>query len=294
MKLSVCIPVYNFDVRELLFDLKKEISDKGIDAEIILIDDASEDSFKTINKELENEVKNFIFLEKNIGRSKIRNLFLQYAEGDYFLFLDCDARIESSDFLSNYLNEINQDHQIEVIYGNFKIFPLYSQSLRNKYSAEREVFQGNKSTDFSVFKTVNFIIKKETFRKFPFHEELIHYGYEDFVFAKKMELAKVNFLAINNPVIHIDETGNDVFLVKTKIAIDSLYQLSQNSKNLILIKDIKVFFIAQKLKKRNLITLFLFFYRVLEKSLIKNLLSDKPNLWNLDIFKLGLLLRKMR
>lgn len=294
MKLSVCIPVYNFDVRELLFDLKKEISDKGIDAEIILIDDASEDSFKTINKELENKVKTFVFLEKNIGRSKIRNLFLQYAEGDYLLFLDCDAKIESCDFLSNYLNEINQDNRVEVIYGNFKISPLYSQSLRNKYSAEREIFPENKSADFSVFKTVNFVVKKEIFRKFPFHEELIHYGYEDYVFAKKMELAKVKFSAINNPVIHIDETTNDVFLDKTKTAINSLYQLSQNSENLIYIKDIKVFFIAQKLRKKNLSALVLFFYSILEKKLIKNLLSNKPNLRSLDFFKLGLLLRKMR
>lgn len=294
MKLSVCIPVYNFDVRELISDLKKEIKENLIDAEIILIDDASVEKFKIINKELQSEVKNFVFLEKNIGRSKIRNLFLQYAEGDYLLFLDCDAKIESCDFLSNYLNEINQDNRVEVIYGNFKISPLYPQSLRNKYSAEREIFPENKSADFSVFKTVNFIIKKEVFRKFPFHEELIHYGYEDYVFAKKMELAKVKFSAINNPVIHIDETSNDVFLDKTKTAIDSLYQLSQNSENLIYIKDIKVFFIAQKLKKKNLSALFLFFYSILEKNLIKNLLSNKPNLRSLDFFKLGLLLRKMR
>lgn len=294
MKLSVCIPVYNFDVRELVFDLKKEIKENLIDAEIILIDDASDEKFKTINKELQNEVKSFVFLKKNMGRSKIRNLFLQYAEGDYLLFLDCDAKIESNDFLSNYLNEINQDNRVEVIYGNFKISPLYTQSLRNKYSDEREIFSGNKSTDFSVFKTVNFVIKKEVFRKFPFHEKLIHYGYEDYVFAKKMELAKVKFSAINNPVIHIDETANDVFLDKTKTAIDSLYQLSQNSENLIYIKDIKVFFIAQKLKKNNLSTLFLFFYSILEKKLIKNLLSNKPNLRSLDFFKLGLLLRKMR
>lgn len=295
MKLSVCIPVYNFDVRELVFDLKKEIKENLIDAEIILIDDASEKKFKTINKELQNEVKSFILLEKNIGRSKIRNLFLQYTEeGNYLLFLDCDAKIESSNFLSNYLNEINQDNRVEVIYGNFKISPLYSQSLRNKYSAEREIFPENTSTDFSVFKTVNFVIRKDVFKKFPFHEELIHYGYEDYVFAKKMELAKVKFSAINNPVIHIDETPNDVFLDKTKTAIDSLYQLSQNSENLIYIKDIKVFFIAQKLKKKNLNTLFLFFYRILEKRLIKNLLSNKPNLRSLDFFKLGLLLRKMR
>ncbi|WP_435525706.1 hypothetical protein [Chryseobacterium indoltheticum] len=48
MKISVCIPVYNFDVRELVYDLKKEIENQNIDAEIILIDDASEESFHNV------------------------------------------------------------------------------------------------------------------------------------------------------------------------------------------------------------------------------------------------------
>jgi len=293
MKISVCVPVYNFDVRELVFDLKKEISKKGIDAEIILIDDASEDQFKTINRELLNEVKDFIFLEKNIGRSKIRNLFLKYAEGDYLLFLDCDAKIDSGNFLRNYLDELDKNDGVEVVYGNFKISLLYFDTLRNRYSVEREIFTQSRTDDFSVFKTVNFIIKSETFSKFPFNEELIHYGYEDYVFAKKMELAKVKFSAINNPVIHIDETANDVFLDKTRTAIDSLYQLSLNSENLVYIKDIKVFSTAQKLKKKNLASLFLFSYNILESKIIKNLLSGKPNLRNLDFFKLGMLLRRM-
>lgn len=293
MKISVCIPVYNFDVRELVFDLKKEINEKGIDAEIILIDDASEDQFKTINRELLNEIKDFIFLEKNIGRSKIRNLFLKYAEGDYLLFLDCDAKIDSGNFLRNYLDELDKNDGVEVVYGNFKISPLYSDTLRNRYSVEREIFTQSRTDDFSVFKTVNFIIKSETFSKFPFNEELIHYGYEDYVFAKKMELAKVKFSAINNPVIHIDGTSNDVFLDKTRTAIDSLYQLSQNPENLVYIKDIKVFSTAQKLKKKNLASFFLFFYNILESKIIKNLLSSKPNLRNLDFFKLGMLLRRM-
>lgn len=293
MKISVCIPVYNFDVRELVFDLKKEINEKGIDAEIILIDDASEDQFKTINRELRNEIKDFIFLEKNIGRSKIRNLFLKYAEGDYLLFLDCDAKIDSGNFLRNYLDELDKNDGVEVVYGNFKISPLYSDTLRNRYSVEREIFTQSRTDNFSVFKTVNFIIKSETFSKFQFNEELIHYGYEDYVFAKKMELAKVKFSAINNPVIHIDETANDVFLDKTRTAIDSLYQLSLNPENLVYIKDIKVFSTAQKLKKKNVASFFLFFYNILERKIIKNLLSGKPNLRNLDFFKLGMLLRRM-
>ncbi len=294
MMLSICIPVYNFDVRNLVFDLKKEIISKEIKVEIILIDDASDDTFKTINKELQHEVKEIVFLENNVGRSKIRNLFLQYAEGEYLLFLDCDAQIDNGDFLSNYLDEIVQDNGAEVIYGNFKVSPLYSQSLRNRYSIEREIFQGNRSTDFSVFKTVNFVIQKEIFQKFPFNEELIQYGYEDYIFAKKMQLGNVKFSAINNPVIHVDETENTVFLEKTKTAIGSLYQLSQNQVNIIYIKDLKVYRVAQKLLKKRLGGVYLFFYKLIERKLIKNLLSDQPHLKSLDLYKLGLLLRKLK
>lgn len=294
MKLSVCIPVYNFDVRELVFDLKNEILNKEIVAEIILIDDASHASFITVNKELQNQVKDFVFLKKNVGRSKIRNLFLEYAQGDYLLFLDCDAKIDSKNFLSTYLEEIAQNDEVEVVYGNFRVSPVYAHSLRNRYSIEREIFSGIRSTDFSVFKTVNFIIQKETFQKFPFDEELLHYGYEDYIFAKRMQLANVRFSAINNPVIHVDGTENAIFLEKTETAIRSLYQLSQNPENLPYIQDLKVFCVAQKLKKKGLSNGYLFFYHLIEKKLVKNLLSDHPYLKNLDLYKLGLLLRRMR
>lgn len=293
MKLSVCIPVYNFDVRQLVYDLKKEIRIKELEAEIVLIDDASDDRFNEIHTELRDEVENFIYLTNNVGRSKIRNLFLKYTEGAYLLFLDCDAKIDSADFLSNYFVEIEQNEGVEVVYGNFKISPLYAQSLRNKYSIAREIFSGERNNDFSVFKTVNFVIKRETFRKFPFNEEITHYGYEDYVFAKKMELAKVKFSAINNPVIHIDDTENDVFLTKTETAINSLFYLSQNLGNDIFIKDIRVYKIAKQIKKKGLRSVFLFFYNLAEKKMVKNLLSTKPEIRFLDLYKLALLLKKM-
>ncbi len=99
MKISVCIPVYNFDVRELVFYLSKEIENQKLNAEIILIDDASNKDFVTINKSLKSTVNQFIFLEKNIGRSSIRNLFLKYASGDFLFFLYCDDKIISENFM---------------------------------------------------------------------------------------------------------------------------------------------------------------------------------------------------
>lgn len=295
MKISVCIPVYNFDIKNLIIALRTEIQINQIDAEIILIDDASDENFNEIYKEASAYADQFIFLEKNVGRSRIRNLFLKHTKGDYLLFLDCDVKIDNTNFLENYLQEITQNREAEVIYGNFKIDSSYSKTLRNRYSIEREIFSGDRTSDFSVFKTVNFIIQREVFRNFLFDETLIHYGYEDYVFAKKMELNDVKFSALNNPVIHVDDTSNEVFLAKTETAMNSLFQLSQNAENEKYIKDIKVFSIAKKMKNLGFNKLFVVLYeRFIRNMLLKNLLSENPKIKYLDIYKLALLLKIMK
>lgn len=294
MKISVCIPIYNFDVRELVDDLKKEIKNQSIDVEIVLIDDASEENFRQINNELQNKVEQFVLLEKNIGRSRIRNLFLNYTKGDFLLFLDCDVKIDDKNFLANYLKEIDQNRGVEVLYGNFKIDPAHSGTLRNRYSVEKEIFSVERSSDFALLKTVNFIIKRNVLEKFPFNEVLLNYGYEDFVFAKTLEFSKVKFSAIQNPVIHFDDASNEDFLNKTKTAIDSLCLLLQNSDNEKFIKDIKVYRVAKKIKNIKMKSTFLFLYSLLEKKIVMNLLSKNPNLKYFDLYKLGLLLRKMQ
>lgn len=294
MKLSICIPVYNFDVRELVFDLKKEIDSQKIDAEIILIDDASDAAFKSINEELQDQVEKLVFLNKNIGRSRIRNLFLQYSLGEYLLFLDCDVKIPGKRFLWNYISEINKHPDLELIYGSFTIDPKYASTLRNRYSVEREIFSGNRSYDFALFKTVNFIISKKILEKFPFDETLTEYGYEDFVFAKLLEQNGVKFLAMANPVIHIDDTNNAVFLGKAEIGMESLFRLSKNPLNKAFIKDIKVYKAAVILKRLGLIPLFLSIYKILEEKIRTNLLSGNPNIRYFDFYKLNVLARKMK
>jgi len=55
--------------------------------------------FKKINENVcRKEI--YIQLDNNIGRAKIRNLFLKYAKYDYLLFLDCDTFIISDDFVA--------------------------------------------------------------------------------------------------------------------------------------------------------------------------------------------------
>jgi glycosyltransferase involved in cell wall biosynthesis len=97
--LSVCIPIYNSDVRALVNALCAQIAalpEATID--IVLIDDASVPEFTKRNVFSETFVK-FIALPQNIGRSRIRNAFLKYTDADYLLFLDGDSTILDPLFL---------------------------------------------------------------------------------------------------------------------------------------------------------------------------------------------------
>ena len=291
MKLSVCIPVYNFDVRELVNSLKKEITNAQLNTEIILIDDASNKDFVTINEPLKDVANQFIFLEKNIGRSAIRNLFLKYASGDFLLFLDCDAKIINEIFLQNYLRFIKENQDTKVIFGGFEVEngPL---TLRKKYSLEREIIplEKRKTATYSSFRGINFLVKKEILQQFPFDENLKKYGYEDLIFSKKLEQKNIFIHQIENPVLHSDEETTDIFLSKTKIAIQNLRKIYKNNPDFV--EDMKLIKVYQKIKDKRLLSVYKNFFKISKSFLIKKLHQENPNLRYFDLYKLGLFIEK--
>ena len=88
--ISICIPIYNFDCTPLIQALEEQILQCGSAIKIIAIDDGSDKAFEEINKKILLK-HNYIVLPKNIGRAKIRNLFLKHTDDKYLLYLDCDV-----------------------------------------------------------------------------------------------------------------------------------------------------------------------------------------------------------
>ena len=119
--ISICIPIYNFNVLSLVETLILQGKEINQPFEIICIDDHSSDFFRKINAPIETmDNIQFISLEKNIGRSKIRNMFIDISKFDKLLFIDCDCSVSSKMFLKNYLAISNFD----VIYGGRKHHPI--------------------------------------------------------------------------------------------------------------------------------------------------------------------------
>ncbi|WP_139421224.1 glycosyltransferase family 2 protein [Chryseobacterium mulctrae] len=299
MKISVCIPVYNFDVRELVYDLKKEIESDSIDAEIILIDDGSDENFKQINNELNHQVNQFILLEKNIGRSRIRNLFLDYSKTEYLLFLDCDGKIISSNFLKNYVNLLDENSNIAVVYGGRKVSEKPSSEkhiLRWKFAVEREnlPLEKRKIKPYLSFQTNNFLIKKNIFESIKFNPDLRKYGYEDLVFSMDLKSAKIPVIHIDNPIYNNDVEEGSVYLKKVDESVESLLLMLNNQALSPKLSEIKLVKAYESVHKKELKFPVLILFNFFEKFLKKNLLSGNPNLKFLDLYKLGLMLRKSR
>lgn len=290
MKLSICVPVYNFDVNELVNELRYQI-DKGLEAEILLIDDASEKSFIENNRDLRSKVGQFIFLDKNIGRSKIRNLFLKYSNSDYLLFLDCDGKVISKNFLKNYIEYIDSKNP-DVIFGGRKVSDVKPDSeygLRWKFATERENLPVEKRVEspYLDFQTNNFVVKRSVLEKVPFNEGITQYGYEDLVFSKDLHDQDIKIDHIDNPIFNNDVETNAVFLAKADQSARSLAQLIKNDKNFDRVSQIKLAKAYLFMHKTGTIYIYRLLYRIVKSRLEKKLLTGSASLRALDLYKLG-------
>lgn len=299
MKLSICIPVYNFDVRELVFDLKKEIEAEEIEAEIILIDDASKENFKETNKNLEDQVYHFDFLEKNIGRSRIRNRFLMFSTGEYLLFLDCDGKVIGKNFLKNYIQFIQNNPQTGVIYGGRTVsgyFPDSDHYLRWKFAVERENLsvESRIRNPYLSFQTNNFVIRKEILEKIDFNPEFQKYGYEDLLFAMDLKSDNTKIDHIDNPIFNNDLESNIVYLGKVEESVESLSHMLKDEMLRSKLSEVKLVKLYNKLANSPLKFILNIFFNIGEGGVKRKLSKGEVSLRYLDIYKLGLLFRKMK
>jgi glycosyltransferase involved in cell wall biosynthesis len=230
--LSVCIPIYNSDVRALVNTLCAQIAalpDAKID--IVLIDDASAPEFKKCNVFSQSAVKSYA-LPQNIGRSRIRNTFFKHTDADYLLFIDGDSTIQDPLFLKNYADYLTQQ-PTEVlvgasVYQNHK--PNRAQRLRWAYSTQRESldYQRRAQNHQIGFKTNNFIIRRSLLLQIPFDERLSGYGHEDTLLGLQLAAQQIPIAHIDNPVWNLKLDANAEFLSKTDSALKNLLWLAEN------------------------------------------------------------------
>lgn len=285
--LSVCVPVYNYDIRPLVAHLKLQLKTLQATVELLFIDDGSDPHFKTLNRQSCEEF-NYAELDENVGRAKIRNLFIDKASYSYLLFLDCDSLIIQSDFLTKYINVLQSKPQVVCggrIYtdakpeNKFRLRWYYGKYRESQNAAERSL-QPNKS-----FMTNNFLIAKELLAAVRFDESLVQYGHEDTLFGFELKKRGIVIQHIENPILNGDLESNSEYLNKTKAGILNLIKIVESQNN-DLMQEVNLLRFYQKTKSYSFFILLM--YGLIKPIMMLLLKSGYVSLFLFDIYKLGL------
>jgi glycosyltransferase involved in cell wall biosynthesis len=291
--LSILIPVYNTDVTKLVHSLQEQCRKAKIVFEILVYDDYSKQAFKEKNKGLAQLMGvSYVEMQENLGRARIRNKLGRYSNHPNLLFIDSDSKIPNKSFIKNYLPYIGK---FPVIYGGRIYTPRKPQAKKRilhwVYGTKREATgakKRNRQAHLS-FLSNNFILQREVFQTVRFDPDHEGYGYEDTLFATELAKRDIRIHHIDNPLIHTGIESAEVFLQKTKEALDNLVELHRKER--ILTTRLISFYL--RLKRFGLDkTVFRFLDRRIP-ALEQNLMSENPSMYYLDAWKLHYFIQKM-
>jgi glycosyltransferase involved in cell wall biosynthesis len=292
--LSVCIPVYNTDVRLLARQLADQAQKLDKNIELIFFDDCSDLKFKVLNREIQNLAGVYYQeLPRNAGRSSIRNRMGKIAARPWLVFMDADTEIENPDFLRKYLHSASGN---QVVCGGI-LYTDHPPEDKNKllrwiYGKKREQLTARqrKARNNFAITSGNFLIEKDLFLQFGFRETIQDYGHEDTVLGYDLFKAGIKIEHIDNPVIHKPLDTSSEFLQKTGKALDNLLFINRH-----LIADpefrakMAMLKITDRLSGWGLLPFTSRLFRIFESLLVRNLTGSHPRLYLFDLYRIGYL-----
>ncbi|MDP4173537.1 MAG: glycosyltransferase [Bacteroidota bacterium] len=142
--------------------------------EIVIVDDASEDETRQVVEAFNSDKIVYIRNEMNLGRPKSRNKCIQYAKGEYILWMGDDDLLING-VICEYSSIIMNNPKIDVIYGNLQAFDDKTGEDLELYSAvdytpsNRKILMnlimGSGITDGGS------MIRKEIYEKYGIYDE---------------------------------------------------------------------------------------------------------------------------
>lgn len=295
--LSVCIPVYNYDVRPLV----KAIADEAaslptVEVEIVCIDDHSDAEYIAVNQSIA-EYATLIRLDANIGRARIRNLFLEHARGKYLLFLDNDM-VVSDGFLQRYLDTMLTNPAV-VVGGiaydkrynddEHRLRYLYAQQAECRPLAERQ------ADPYRSFMTGNFMIRRDILEHTQFDERITGYGHEDTLFGYRLRQQAIPITHIDNPAINGQIEINVDFLNKTVEAVRNMaviYSFMQSDR--VFCRSVRLIHAYRRLQHWHLTGIAYGLFRLLKRPLESHFISGTNiSVSQLNFYKLGIFINSL-
>ncbi|SFP75938.1 glycosyltransferase family 2 protein [Hymenobacter arizonensis] len=286
--LSVLIPVFNWDVNELVDALLAQRADWPGPIEIILFDDGSREETRAANRPLAcRPGVRYHELPHNVGRAAIRNQLVAASERqEWLLLLDNDSLLPDAHFLARYAAA---RHLAPLLIGGTcytQAPPAHPASyFRWYYGRNREARPATvrQQAPHAQLAINNALMHAAILTQFPFDEELKGYGHEDTKLGLELARAQVPIVHLDNPVLHMGLEPADIFLDKSRQAVRNLAYLYRTTG---LGTDTQLLQTALRLQRFGLAPATRSTLRVLSPSLRSSLLSDRPSLRKFDLLKL--------
>lgn len=279
--LSILIPTYRYDCRQLVDDLHVQCETLGIDYEIIVADDGSGD-FATENASIYQDIDNLsncrtILRKENVGRSRIRNVLMDEAKGELLLFMDQDGKVIKDDFIEQYIAAaVSYDVVCGGIIHTGKM-PSKEYCLRYLYEKRVEKKYANTRNNLP-FRSFCFLIRKEVAANVRMDERYEGYGYEDVKYGIDLRKAGYKVGHINNPLMNDDIEENRKFVEKTEEALRTLHVFEDELRD-----ETTITRTVSSLRKYGLLPFVKLTSKLISKPIRNNLCSTKAciNLFNL-------------
>lgn len=286
--LSLLIPTYNYNITSLVITLQEECSSNSIPFEIIVLDDCSKPGFIELNKNI-NTLPHCSFLvnESNLGRTMTRKKLAELATFDTLLFLDADVIPVSKDFIKNYIPYIK--NETPVVFGGVSYkdeADNKNATLRLKYGKEREqqTAQQRTKNPYGLLFSANLLVSKTIFLENNYSEKNNFYGMDAF-FGYMLYKKNIPVVHIENPVYHIGLEDNDIFFQKCLSSVKIKKQMFSEKEDVGETNSLLKHY--RQLRRYHLAGAVGFFFKIGEPVLKKMILSKNPNLFCLDLYRLG-------
>lgn len=296
--ISVCIPIYNYYAYPLVRRLVTQIGQLHAEDEfeVVCIDDHSSGYYLNQNNGI-CDIATYLRLAENIGRARIRNIFLKYAKGDWLIFLDNDSLIPDN-FLKTYRKLV--DERCDVIVGGreydhrgddkeHRLRYLYGTKVESKSAEERS------RNPYKSFMTNNFMIRRSVLEKIKFDPRIDKYGHEDTLFGYRLEEAKIPIRHINNPVVNGDVETNVEFIHKTVEGVESLVKIYDFMwEDQLFCHSVKLLNTYGKVRRMGLQRIVYLFFKFFKNSIESQLVNG--TFFSLKLFsfyKLGVFIQKL-
>ncbi len=159
---SIIIPTYNHGDK-ISRSVNSLLNQSFEDWELIIVDDGSTDNTFEVIMRFQRDLRIKYKHQKNAGVSMARNRGINYAQGEYLLFLDSDDEV-TSNWLQDYYEIIKENTNIGIISCgiklpdgnkrlpriNKKISNYKYQNLTGSFLLNRKVFKGIKGYDINL------------------------------------------------------------------------------------------------------------------------------------------------